>query len=358
MTTDQPLPHDVMASGCGAGESFPAARRLKQRYDGRAKVTGTTRYSAEIRIPRLACALIVRSTIANGVIASTDRNTAERAYGVLAILTPFNAPRLPTYPPEQTRGNLTLLQNTDVNYSGQPIAVIVATSLDAARYAATLLDIKYRPQPAKLDFMGRLNEARRLKGTFREPVDTQRGDLERSMAKADVKVEETYVTPIQYHNSMETHSTLAWWDGDLLNLHNVTLSITTDRQTVAEILGISADNVRVQCPYTGGGFGSKGTTWSHVVLAAMAAKAVGRPVKLVLDRNQMFGPVGSRPATVQKIRLGAAADGRLLAVQHDVILHTSVMEDFLESSAFLTRMLYSSEANVTTHRLVETITQQ
>jgi xanthine dehydrogenase YagR molybdenum-binding subunit len=351
--TDQPLPHDDIASGHGAEESVPAARRLKQRYDGRAKVTGTARYSADVRIPQLAYALIVQSTIANGVIASTDRSAAERAYGVLAILTPFNAPRLPIYPPEQTRGNLTLLQNTDVNYSGQPIAVIVATSLDAARYAATLLDIKYRPQPAKLDFMGRLNEARRLKGTFREPVDTQRGDLERSMAKADVKVEETYVTPIQNHNSMETHSTLAWWDGDLLNLHNSTQSITTDRQTVAKILGISADNVRVQCPYTGGGFGSKGTTWSHVVLAAMAAKAVGRPVKLVLDRNQMFGPVGSRPATVQKIRLGAAADGRLLAVQHDVILHTSVMEDFLESSAFLTRMLYSSEANVTTHRLVE-----
>ncbi len=204
MTTDQSLPQDQAASLHGTQEVVPADRRLKQRYDGRAKVTGTAQYSADVRIPRLAYALIVQSTIANGVITSMDRSAAERAYGVLAVLTPFNAPRLPIYPPEHTRGNLTLLQNTDVNYNGQPIAVIVATSLDAARYAATLLQTKYQLQPAKLDFIGRLNEARPLKGAFREPVDTSRGDLEKSMAKAHVKLEETYTTPVQNHNSMET----------------------------------------------------------------------------------------------------------------------------------------------------------
>jgi xanthine dehydrogenase YagR molybdenum-binding subunit len=135
-------------------------------------------------------------------------------------------------------------------------------------------------------------------------------------------------------------------------LYDATQYISGVKSTVAKTLGIPQDNVRVQCPYTGGGFGSKGSTWSHVLLAAMAAKQTGRPVKLVVERPQMFGPLGSRPRTLQKITLGATKDGKLTAQRHEVIAHTSVMEDFLEPSAVLTRMLYDSEANVTSHRLV------
>jgi xanthine dehydrogenase YagR molybdenum-binding subunit len=332
----------------------PRTRHLKERYDGRAKVTGAAKYAAEFPVSGVVYAFLVQSTIPNGTIASIDRTAAERASGVLAVLTPFNAPRLPvvlSQPP--ARHNLTVLQNTEVHYNGQPIGLVVATSLDQARHAATLLLIAYSPKPAKLDFVGRLAEARPLKQAGREPADTSRGDLGACMAKADVILEESYSTPIQNHNPMEPHSTLAWWDGDRLNLYDSTQFVSGDRQTVAKFLGIPVDNVRVRCPFTGGGFGSKGSTWSHVVLAAMAAKFVGRPVKLALERNQMFGPVGSRPATIQKIRLGASADGRLLGVEHAVILHTSVMEDFLEPAAVPTRMLYSSESNVTSHRLVE-----
>ncbi len=166
-------------------------------------------------------------------------------------------------------------------------------------------------------------------------------------------VDETYTTPYQHHNPMEPHATLAWWEGDKLNVYDATQYITGDRATIALTLGIPVDNVHLQCPYTGGGFGSKGSTWSHVILTAMAARITQRPVKLALERPQMWGPVGGRPCTVQHIKLGAASDGKLTAIQHDVIVHTSVMEDFLEPSAYQTRMLYASEACQTSHKLVD-----
>lgn len=335
----------------------PAAskgRQLKERYEGHAKVTGTARYAVDFALPRLVYGFVVQSTIANGTIVSIDRTVAERSYGVLSVLTPFNAPKLPVVP-TQTPGShsLSLLQDTSVFYNGQPIGIVVATSLDAARQAAAQLQVTYRPLPAKLDFMGRLNEARPPRQPGRDPADTGRGDFETLMGKAVATIEETYSTPIQNHNSMEPHSTVAWWNGEKLNLYDSTQSISGDRQAVATVLGIPIENIRVQCPYTGGGFGSKGTTWSHVFLAAIAAKTVGRPVKVALERKQMFGPVGSRPATVQTIRLGASNEGKLLAVQHDVILHASVMEDFFEGSAVQTRSLYACESNLTSHRMVD-----
>jgi xanthine dehydrogenase YagR molybdenum-binding subunit len=332
----------------------PKQLQLKERYDGIAKVTGRAKYAAEFPVKDPAYGFILQSTIPNGSVAAIDQSAAMRAPGVLTIMTPFNAPKLPSpkIQPPASR-HITLLQETAVFYSGQPIAVVVANSLEQAKFAASLLKISYKREPAKLDFTGRLNEARPPKQPGREPADSTRGDIAASLAKSTVKVEETYTTPIQNHNPMEPHATIASWDGDKLHLYDSTQSITGVKQTASRSLGIPVDNVHVQCPYTGGGFGSKGSAWSHVILCAMAAKAVGRPVKLALDRTQMFGPVGARPRTVQAIKLGATADGKLLAIQHDVIVHTSVMEDFLEPSAMQTRLLYDSESNVTSHKLVE-----
>ncbi len=201
--------------------------------------------------------------------------------------------------------------------------------------------------------MDGLHEGRPPKQQGREPADTKRGDVDNAYGRSATKIEVTYTTPYQNHNPMEPHATIAEWQGDKLHLYNATQYIDGDKMSVARYLGIPTDNVHTECPFTGGGFGSKGSTWSHVVLCAMAAKLVNRPVKLAVERNQMFGPVGTRPTTVQKLRLGAGPDGKLLAVQHDVIEHTSVMEDFLEPSAFQTRYLYNSEANQTSHRLVD-----
>jgi xanthine dehydrogenase YagR molybdenum-binding subunit len=220
-------------------------------------------------------------------------------------------------------------------------------------HAASLLKITYKSAPAQLNFPERLSEARPPKESGREPGAQTRGDLNAAMAKATVKIDQTYTTPYQHHNPMEPHATLAWWEGEKLNVYDSTQYITGDKQTLARTFGIPLDSIHLQCPYMGGGFGSKGSTWSHVVLAAMAAKVVGKPVKLALERPQMWGPVGGRPATVQHIQLGATADGKLTGVAHDVIVHTSVMEDFLEPSADQTRMLYASDACHTSHKLVD-----
>ena len=328
-------------------------KQLRHRYDGRAKVTGKAKYAAEFPVKDLCYAYIVQSTVAKGTIASIDTAVTERASGVLAVLTPFNTPKLNAGPPQPpARRNLTILQDTEVNYNGQPIAVVVAATQQQAMHGASLLRIKYNELPPQLDFKGRLGEARLPKNARNQP-DSHRGDLDAMMASAAVRVEETYSTPIQYHNPMEPHATIAWWEGEKLNLYDATQYISGVKQTMARVLNIPIDDVHVQCPYTGGGFGSKGSTWSHVVLAAMAAKKVQRPVKLALERPQMFGPVGARPRTVQKIRLGATSEGKLLAQQHDTVMHTSTLEDFLENSGVQTRMLYDSESNKTSHRLVD-----
>jgi xanthine dehydrogenase YagR molybdenum-binding subunit len=273
---------------------------------------------------------------------------------VLAVITPFNAPRLPVASPQPpARRHVTVLQEKEVFYNGQPIAVVVARSQQEAQQAAELLHVRYVSSAAKLNFKHRLSEARPPKSPGREPATQTRGDLKAAMENATVAVDHTYTTPYQHHNPMEPHATLAWWQGDKLTVHDSTQYITGDRMTVARTFGIPIDNVHIECPYTGGGFGSKGSTWSHVILAALAAKVVQQPVKLALERPQMWGPVGGRPATVQHIRLAATSDGKLTGMQHNVIVHTSVMEDFLEPSADQTRMLYSSEACETSHSLVD-----
>jgi xanthine dehydrogenase YagR molybdenum-binding subunit len=318
-------------------------RQLDHRYDGIAKVTGRAKYAAEFPVENVAYAHIVQATIPSGTIVSIDQSVATHAAGVYSIITPFNAPKI-TVP-----GNVNVLQDTNVLYSGQPIAVVVARSLPEAHEAAKLLRIQYNEQPAKIDFKALLKDARAPKrgGT------TRRGDPEASLAKATVVVDQIYSTPIQNHNPMEPHATIASWDGDKLSVYDATQGISGVQGSLARAFSIPPANVHVQCPYTGGGFGTKGYVWSHTVLAAMAAKVAQRPVKLALGRDQMFGPVGSRPNTYQHIKLAASADGKLLLQQHDSTCYTSLMSDWIESAAAATTLLYDSESLTTAHNLVD-----
>ena len=319
------------------------SRQLDHRYDGIAKVTGRAKYAAEFPVENVAYAHIVQATIPAGTIVSIDQAAASHASGVYSIITPFNAPKL-TVP-----GNVNILQDANVLYNGQPIAVVVARSLPEAEQAAKLLRIEYKEQPAKLDFNAHLKDARPPKrgGTSR------RGDPEASLAKATVIVDQIYSTPIQNHNPMEPHATIASWDGDKLSVYDATQGISGVQGSLAHAFSIPPANIHVQCPYTGGGFGTKGNVWSHTILAAMAAKVAQRPVKLVLGREQMFGPVGSRPNTCQHIKLAASADGKLLLTQHDSTCYTSLMSDWIETATGQTQLLYDSESLTTSQPLVE-----
>ena len=316
------------------------------RVDGRAKVTGAARYTAEFAIPGLAYAKLVMSTSPSGRVR-IDAGEAERAPGVIAVITSANAPRLP-----QPERRLTVLQDDQVFYNNQPVAVVVAQTLEQAHHAVRLVKQRYTAAPAKLDFQAGFPDS--YPSTHNgEPGDQSWGDVEGGLAQAEVKVDHVYTTPVHHHNAMEPHATNAQWNGGRLTLHDATQHISGVREKLAKLFAIPKEEVEVTCLFTGGGFGSKGQVWSHVVLAALAAKHTNRPVKLVLERPEMFGPVGARPRTHQRVTLGATRAGKLTAIRHEVHANTSVIEDYLESAAFPTRVMYACPNISTTSRLVQ-----
>jgi xanthine dehydrogenase YagR molybdenum-binding subunit len=325
------------------------------RVDGWLKVTGGAVYSAETALPNLAHGYMIASTIPNGRIVAVDIAAAQSMPGVVAIITPANAPRLPkqkTPPPGVQRNpHLSLLQDDRVQYNGQPIAVVVAGTFEQARAAARRVVVRYAPAPAALNFQAAQQHLRRAPSQPEKPADTSRGNFRGGMARASVKLDQTYHTPLENHNPLEPHATVASWDGDKLKLFDSTQNISGVRKVAAQTFGIAPENVHVVCKFIGGGFGSKGTTWSHVMLAAMASRVAGRPVKLALERTQMYGPVGARPMTQQRMQLGAARDGRLTAQVHDTICSTSFVDDFSEPCTTVTRNLYQSDSLQTTQRM-------
>jgi xanthine dehydrogenase YagR molybdenum-binding subunit len=321
------------------------------RVDGRLKITGRARYSAEFPVAGVAYAVMVTSTVAKGRIASIDTGDALRPRGVLAVLTHRNAPRANQAPPNKAQERyLPLLQDDLVRYDRQPVALAVAETFEAALEAASRVVVAYDSTAPVTTFAGAsIYTPEKIMG---QPPDSLRGDPDAALAAAAVKVDATYTTPVEHHNPMEPHATIAVWDGDRLTLYDSTQAIFGTRKRISDALGIPADAVRVITEYVGGGFGSKGSAWPHVVLAALGAKAVGRPVKLVLTRPQMFSSVGYRPRTVQRVALGAGKDGRLSAALHEVTSQTSTFDEFVEPSAALTKMLYAVPNLRTTQRLV------
>jgi xanthine dehydrogenase YagR molybdenum-binding subunit len=324
------------------------------RVDGRLKVTGGARYSAEFPAANLVHAVIVQSSVASGRIASIDTSAAEQAPGVLRVMTHRNTEKVK----EQGKGmlvtkSLSLMQDNRVMYNGQPIAVVVADTLERATDAAALVRVRYTTNRPTLDMeRARASSYAPAPGMGGNP-DSKKGDTTSGLAAADVRVDARYATPIENHNPMEPHATIAVWEGDKLTVYDATQYVMGDRDVLAGTIGVDPANVRIVSHFVGGGFGCKGLMWSHVPLAAMAARAVNRPVKLVLSRKQMYGPVGARPQTSQHVQLGAKRDGTLTAVKHDSMSHTSRFEDYTEPCANLTRMLYESPNIETTHRLVK-----
>ena len=333
--------------------------RPVSRVDGPKKVTGQATYAAEFQLPRLAHAAIVRSTVAKGRIATIDAAAAKRAPGVIAVLTHGNAPRL-AYRPHKgvvdaaVGERLHVLQDARVTHQGQPIALVIADTLEQAQHAATLVRTVYAPEKAMTD----IDRAQPVLPTQQKtdqgetpPPETVRGDPRAALSSAEVKVEQRYVIPRENHNPIEMHATIAAWEGERLTLWDKTQWVNNTAEEIAAVFGIPAQNVRVVSPFVGGAFGSSLRTWPHVTLAALGARVTGRPVKLMLSRREMYYGVGYRPHTVQQVALAASRDGRLAAVSHEGHQETSTYEEFSEALLNATRFLHSCPNVRTRHRI-------
>lgn len=330
------------------------------RVDARLKVTGRATYTADQQIPGLVHAVLVPSAIAKGRIESIDTSAAEKVPGTLAVLTHKSHMPLAKDPGQVDPASpadraLQLLQDDRIFYGNQAIAIAVAETLEAAFEAAGRVVVHYETHKPSVTLKTGESESYIPKkmGGAGDPAKSQRGDPAGALAASGFRMEEIYSTPFHTHSPLEPHATIAVWETpEKLTLYDTSQGIFGDRKRVAALLGLQPEDVRVISLFVGGAFGSKGPTWSHSVLCAMAARQVKRPVKLVLRRPQMFGPVGCRTETRQTISAGASKDGTLTALTNETLTHTSTMDEFTEPATMPARMLYKTPNSSTIQRLV------
>ncbi|MBV8779739.1 MAG: xanthine dehydrogenase family protein molybdopterin-binding subunit, partial [Alphaproteobacteria bacterium] len=328
------------------------------RLDGVAKVTGGARYAGEYRTdPQAAYGFIVGATIAKGRIRTLETDAAERAPGVRLVMTHQNTPPQAAFgPPAATNRNVRprpVLADAQIRYFGEPIALVVADSFEQARAAASLVRAGYDREAAAFVLQEHLAAAYRPErvGPGFAP-DSEIGDFDAAFAAAPVQVDATYDNACQNHNPLEPHAALAQWHGDSLTAYVSQQNLASARAALAATLQVAPEQVRLISRFVGGGFGSKLPINAELVLAAIAARRLGRPVKVVQTRAQIFANTGHRPAFRQRVRLGADRDGRLTAIAHEVFGETAPHEEFAEQTATFTRSLYAARNRRTRHRLV------
>ncbi|WP_413754207.1 xanthine dehydrogenase family protein molybdopterin-binding subunit [Streptomyces sp. R-74717] len=322
----------------------PAARR-----EGRDKVTGAARYAAEHTPPGCLYGWPVPATIARGRVSAVHTDEALALPGVHAVLSHDNAPRL-KQPDDPI---LAVLQDDRVPHRGWHVALVVADTLDQARAGAEALQIAYETAEHDVllseDHPG-LYTPETVNGEY--PAVRERGDVDRAFARAPVQVDATYTIGALHNHPMEPHASTAQWTQDgHLHVYDSNQGSTAVRESLAAAFGLRPQQITVVAEHVGGGFGCKGTTRPQTVLAAMAARHTGRPVKVVLPRRQLAAVVGHRSPTVQRLRLGAELDGTLTSVSHEVITQTSTIKEFVEQAAVPTRIMYGSAHSRTTHRV-------
>lgn len=339
-----------------------AIGRPLERVDGRAKVTGTARYSTEVPATGMAHACLVGARIAAGRVTSVDASHVWEEPGVLAVLTHENLPRIAGQPPlvpslfggPAPGETFFPMQDGTVHYAGQHIAVVVADTHERAQHAASLLRVEYE-ESTPLTGIDQAGDRSYEPGTIFAgllPGRSTRGDVEAGLAGADVVVEGTFDYAANNHNPLETSGTTAIWDGDGLLLYDGTQGVNATQLTVAAQLGIPLSRIRVVSRYVGGSFGCKAMIWHHPALAALAARAVGRPVKLALTREQMFTSCGHREEQRQRITLGATGGGRLTALRHHKLSLTSHFDDWAEPSLNSAAQMYACPSYEGVYRLV------
>jgi xanthine dehydrogenase YagR molybdenum-binding subunit len=325
------------------------------RVDGRLKVTGKARYAAEFTYPRMTYGVAIGSTVAAGRVTDIDTREAERLRGVLLVLTHRNVPKMPPIPPVTPQNRFSrpvaIFQDTTIHHHGQLIAFVVAETLEQARHAARLLRVSYDETLPRIAFDKHVGESYSPSiVNAGVATNSRRGDLAAGLAAASARIDATYNTPIEHHHPMEAHSTVAAWDGDKVVVHHSLQMVVEAVPAIAATFQVPQENVRVVCPFVGGGFGCKILTQDNAMLPILAARMLKRPVKHMLTRQQMFDVVGLRQHNRQRMQLGADRQGKLTALSHDTVAHTSMHEEFIEQSGVMSRMMYDVPHAEVTHR--------
>ncbi|MEU9286097.1 xanthine dehydrogenase family protein molybdopterin-binding subunit [Streptomyces sp. NPDC048275] len=327
-----------------------AVGTARTRVEGREKVTGAARYAGEVPYPELAHGWLVLSTVARGRIRAIESAPVLAMPGVLAVLHHENAPRLNgnyMNPIGQPDPIAQVFQHDRVPYAGWPVALVVAETPEQAREAAEALVVQYDAEPHDVAF----HPGRPDSYTTESAPAVQKGDLEAELAASAFVVDARYSTPEEHHSPMEPHAAMARWDGGRLEVVDSNQGSRFVADELANLFSLDPQSVRVRSEHVGGGFGSKSTR-PHSVLAAMAATVLQRPVRVVLTRRQMFSLVGYRSPTAQRVRLGADADGRLRAFDHQADSLTSTVHEFVERSAEYGRAMYAADAHHSVSRVV------
>lgn len=322
--------------------------RPHDRIDGLLKVSGRARYAYEQHdvVPDQAYGYLVGAGIAKGRITAIDSEAARRAPGVLAVVTAKEAGKLD----KGKRNTARLLAGPEVEHYHQAVAVVVAESFEQARAAASLLKVDYAPAKGVFDLDAARDDAKEPEGEDPSLKDTRTGDFPNAFAAAEVKLDETYTTPDESHAMMEPHATLAAWEGDRLTLWTSNQMVAWGVADLAQTLGIPKENIRIVSPFIGGGFGGKLFLRADILMAALGARAARRPVKLALPRPLMINNTTHRPATIQRIRIGAGRDGTITAIGHES-WSGDLPGGGPEVAVQQTRLLYAGANRLTAMRL-------
>jgi xanthine dehydrogenase YagR molybdenum-binding subunit len=322
------------------------------RVDGKLKVTGAAKFAAEYALPKLVHGLLVGSTIAAGRISKMRIKEAKKAPGVLTVMTHENADSLPGLKDEKIAKEkelgLRIFHTDEIFSNGQPIALVVADTLEQAQYAASLIKVKYEENAAVTDFAGNRDKA--IVPANNWSPDLKRGDVA-AWKNAAVKVEAEYTIPLESHNPIEMHATIAHWEADdKLVIHDKNHAIKDVQKALSDLLALPQNNITINAEFVGGGFGSGLRVWPHCIAAIMAAKKLKRPVKVCLTRPQMFTMTGYRPRSWQKISVGASANGQIMGLHHEAMSNTSTYESFAENPTGITKMMYQLPNLQTTYK--------
>lgn len=326
------------------------------RVDGKAKVTGAAKFSAEHELGGLTYGVLVSSTIAKGSIKTIDSKSAERAPGVLAVISHLNTIKVPGYDvpanlpsgPVGGRG-LQVFNDHFIRFYGQPVALVIADSFERAVHAASLIKVQYIKEQHLTDFDVAKETTTPVAGARYN--DYVRGEKD-AYKNGPIKIEVDYVIPMEVHNPMELHATIAIWKGeDKVLVYDKTQGVKSTQRSIMQTFKLPEENVQVITKFVGGGFGSAIRTWPHVIAALIGAKKIGKPVKLVLNRDQMFNMVGYRPHSLQRIGIGATPEGKLTGITHEAHSITSVYEEFSDRTVNISKSFYACPSITTRYKV-------